>query len=198
VHHEREDCRIPQTIAASVELPQFGTAFMTRRDPPAVMLVRAGSARRREPLVLSGHERSTSANQHRRLEVHPRLDLGRRSSPALGSNPTSPAAEHPAHDARASGWFEEEGRWGTTMPVTRDSPSIQGDVPGPDPARAPPTKAVAGGARLSGAAGGGLPCLGKVRDAERRCPRSRRGWSTFGPHASGAERLATVSSGLQR
>jgi hypothetical protein len=57
-------------------------------------------------------------------------------------------------------------------PLARDSPSIQGDVPGPDPARAPPSKAVAGGARLSGAAGGGLPCFGKVRDAERHCPRS--------------------------
>jgi hypothetical protein len=48
---------------------------------------------------------------------------------------------------------------------------------------------------LSGAAGGGLPCLGKVRDAERRCPH-RRGilvhvWST----AIGTERFATVSSG---
>jgi hypothetical protein len=26
---------------------------------------------------------------------------------------------------------------------------------------------------LSGAAGGGLPCLGKFRDAERRCPHGR-------------------------
>jgi len=40
--------------------------------------------------------------------------------------------------------------------------------------------------------------LGKVRDAERRCPTSGRAWSTFGPHAIGAERFATVSSGLQR
>jgi hypothetical protein len=24
MHYEREDCRIPQTIAASVELPHFG------------------------------------------------------------------------------------------------------------------------------------------------------------------------------
>jgi hypothetical protein len=89
-------------------------------------------------------------------------------------------------------WFERAGRWGTTTPVTRDSPSIQGDVPGPDPARAPPSKAVAGGARLSGAAGGGLPCLGKVRDAARRCPPSGRAWSTFGPHAIGTQRFVTV------
>jgi hypothetical protein len=88
VHHEREDCRIPQTIAASVELAHLGTAFRTRRDPPAVMLVRAGSARHREPLVLTGHERSASANLHRRSKAAHRHNLGRRSSPALGSNPT--------------------------------------------------------------------------------------------------------------
>jgi hypothetical protein len=35
----------------------------------------------------------------------------------------------------------------------------------------------------------------KVRDAERRCPRERAGLSTFGPHAIGTERSATVSSG---
>jgi hypothetical protein len=40
-------------------------------------------------------------------------------------------------------WFEPAGCWGTTMPLTRDSPSTQGDVPGPDPARAPPNKAIA-------------------------------------------------------
>ena len=57
------------------------------------------------------------------------------------------------------------------MPVTRDSPSIQGDVPGPDPARAPPSKAVAGGVRLSGAAGGGLPC--QARSAMRRAAAPR-------------------------
>jgi hypothetical protein len=51
-------------------------------------LVRTGSARHREPLVLGGHERSASANEHRRSESIHRSNLGRRSSPALGSNPT--------------------------------------------------------------------------------------------------------------
>jgi hypothetical protein len=100
-------------------------------------------------------------------------------------------------DARASGRFQGEGRLGTTMPVTRGSPSIQGDVPGPDPARAPLARRLPGGLACRGAAGGSaLP--GKVRDAARRCPRERRAWSTFGPHAIGAERFATVSSGLRR
>jgi hypothetical protein len=58
----------------------------------AVVLVRIGSARHREPLVLGGHERSASANQRRRSEAIHRYDLGRRSSPALGSNPTSSAS----------------------------------------------------------------------------------------------------------
>jgi hypothetical protein len=42
-----------------------------------VALVRAGSVRHQEPLVLGGHERSPSANQHRRSETVHRLDLGR-------------------------------------------------------------------------------------------------------------------------
>src|SRR5829696_3313025 len=50
--------------------------------------VRAGSARHREPLVLGGHQRSRSASKNRRSQCIHRHDLGRRSSPALGSNPT--------------------------------------------------------------------------------------------------------------
>jgi hypothetical protein len=79
------------------------------------------------------------------------------------------------------------------MALARDSPSIQGDVPGPDPARAPPSKAAAGRVRLSGAAGGGLPCLGKVRHARSAAaPASESCLSTFGPHAIGTERSPTV------
>ena len=44
----------------------------------------------------------------------------------------------------------------------------------------------------------GVSLLAKVRDAERRCPREERAWSTYGPHAIGAERFLAVSSGLQR
>ena len=74
-------------------------------------------------------------------------------------------------------WFGHAERWGTTLLVTRDSPSIQGDVPGPDPARAPLTRRLPGGARLSGAAGGGsrrgvyLASQGPPGGA--RCPRER-------------------------
>jgi len=60
------------------------------RTGPDNRLVRAGSARHQEPLVLGGHERSTSANQHRRSEAVHHLDLERRSSPTLGSNPSVP------------------------------------------------------------------------------------------------------------
>ena len=52
-------------------------------------LVRAGSARHREPLVIGGRERSRPANQNRRSHGIHRHDLGRRSSLALGSDPTS-------------------------------------------------------------------------------------------------------------
>jgi hypothetical protein len=36
---------------------------------------------------------------------------------------------------------------------------------------------------------------GKSANAERRCPRAGHAWSTFGPHAIGAERFVAVSSG---
>ena len=59
--------------------------------PTSSLLVRAGSARQQKPLVPGGHERSTSANQHRRSQaVHRHLE--RRSNPALGSNPTCTSA----------------------------------------------------------------------------------------------------------
>jgi hypothetical protein len=49
--------------------------------------------------------------------------------------------------------------------------------------------------QVGGRAGGGLPC--QPRSATRRAaaPTSERIWSTFGPHAIGTERFATVSSG---
>jgi hypothetical protein len=81
------------------------------------------------------------------------------------------------------------------MPLTRDSPSIQGDVPGPDPARAPPSKAVAGGARLSGAAGGGLPCQARPAMRSAAAPGERACLVHVWCHAIGAERSVAVSSG---
>jgi hypothetical protein len=62
---------------------------VVRRWQGCVALVRAGSARHQESLVSGGHERSPSANQHRRSETVHRFDQGRRSSTGLGSNPTS-------------------------------------------------------------------------------------------------------------
>jgi hypothetical protein len=52
-----------------------GTSSRRRARPPfqargdLVALVRAGSARHREPLVLGGHERSRSASENRRLQA---------------------------------------------------------------------------------------------------------------------------------
>jgi hypothetical protein len=50
------------------------------------------SARHRKPLVLNGHQRSTSVWQNRRSDAYRRSNLGRRRKPALGSNPTSSAS----------------------------------------------------------------------------------------------------------
>jgi hypothetical protein len=81
------------------------------------------------------------------------------------------------------------------MPVTRDSPSIQGDVLAQTPPGLPLTRRLPGGARLSGQpAGVSLPA--KVRQAERRCPHER---DVPGPrlgHAIGTERFPAVTSGV--
>jgi hypothetical protein len=53
-------------------------------------MVRAGSARHRNALVPSGHERSRSASQNHRSHALHRYDLGRQRKLSLGSNPTSP------------------------------------------------------------------------------------------------------------
>jgi hypothetical protein len=70
-------------------------------------------------------------------------------------------------------WFEHAGCWGTNLPQTRDSPPIQGDVPGPDPARAPPNKAIAQAGLACRGSRRGSPLPAKVRQAERRCPGER-------------------------
>jgi hypothetical protein len=54
-----------------------------------VALVRARSVRRREPLVLGGHERSPSEYENSRSRGLHRYDLGRRNRMGPGSNPTS-------------------------------------------------------------------------------------------------------------
>jgi hypothetical protein len=73
------------------------------------------------------------------------------------------------------------------MPLVRDNPSTQGDVPGPDPARAPPNKAIAqaGLACRGQPAGVSLASQGSATRGAPLPPRAGRAWSTFGPHASG-------------
>jgi hypothetical protein len=98
-------------------------------------------------------------------------------------------------DARASGRSQEEGRLGTTMPTGQGQPSIQGDVPGPDPARLPLARRLPGWARLLGAAPAGV-CLARQGP---RCgaplpPRAAclvHVWST-------RHRSRAVRNGLQR
>ena len=70
--------------------------------------------------------------------------------------------------------------------------------PWPRPRQGSPSKAVAGGTHVSGAAAGGLPYQPRPPTRSAAPPQAGRVWSTFGPHAIGAERFTTVSSGLQR
>jgi hypothetical protein len=76
-----------------------------RRGPePAVIvvaLVRTGSVRHREPLVLGGHERSRPAYKNRRSHSIHRYDLGRRSSMGPGSSPSSGTRYYPPADGPA-------------------------------------------------------------------------------------------------
>jgi hypothetical protein len=170
-------------------------------------LVRAGSAPRQQPLVPGGHERSRPANPESQVIRHPPLRPRKAKQRGAGSNPTSPAAAHQLRDTTtdqprgpmsskhppSSAWFEHAACWGTTMPVTRDSPSILGDVPGPDPARAPPNKAIARAGSLSGVAGGGLLASQGPRRGAPLPPRASvpvHVWST-------CHRNRAVPSGLQ-
>jgi hypothetical protein len=86
------------------------------------------------------------------------------------------------------------------MPVTRDSPSLQRDVPGPDPARAPPNKAIV----MAGLACRGQPagvCLPSARSAMRAaaaptsgaCPTDRPEGGRYGHPFCNARVACAVS-----
>src|SRR5215211_7473562 len=67
-------------------------------------------------------------------------------------------------------WFEHAGCWGPHA-GDQGQPSTQGDVPGPDPARAPPNKAIApAGLACRGQPAGGLP-LAAAHDQHAAPPR---------------------------
>ena len=95
----------------------------------------------------------------------------------------------------SSVWFEHAQRWGTSMPLATDSPPIQGDVPGPDPARAPPNKAIVqAGLACRGQPAGvylasqGPPRRSAAAPASGTCPVSV--WAT----PEGTDRSAAVAS----
>jgi hypothetical protein len=122
-----------------------GVRDRTGPDPAVdLAMVRAGSARHREatvPAGMSGHDRyEESAGHHTFLARTSGSGTARRR---VRIPPPQTPSIQPTTLERAAG-FKRRAALGTTMPVTRDSPSIQGDVPGPDSARAPPSKAVAG------------------------------------------------------
>src|SRR5215208_184798 len=83
------------------------------------------------------------------------------------------------------------------MPVVRYSPSTQGDVPGPDPARAPPNKAIArAGLACRGQPAGGLPCQPRSATRSAAAPTSEDVARTLADDA--AARGAGVSVCLGR
>jgi hypothetical protein len=68
--------------------------------------------------------------------------------------------------------FEHAACWGTNLPLTRDSPSIQGMSLAQTPPGLPLTRRSPRRGSLVGGSRRGLPCQAKVRHAERRCPTS--------------------------
>jgi hypothetical protein len=83
--------------------------------------------------------------------------------------------------------------------VTRDSPSTQGDVPGPDPARAPPTKAMLRRGSLVGGSRRGSTLPAKVRQAGAAVPGERclvHVWSTC--HRNRAVRAASSGASFEQ
>jgi hypothetical protein len=91
--------------------------------------------------------------------------------------------------------FDHSGRWGTSMPVTRDGPSLQGDVPGPDPARAPPNKAIAQAGSLVGQPAGVSPGSQGSAMRSAAAPHER---DVPGPCLGHTPRNRAVLSGHQR
>jgi hypothetical protein len=61
----------------------------------------------------------------------------------------------------------------------------------------PLTRRLPGRGSLVGGSRRGSPCQARSATRSAAAPASGRAWSTFGPHAIGAERFVAVSSGLQ-
>jgi hypothetical protein len=122
--------------------------------------------------VNHGTERTTTVTAIRPLSWR-RHALPARTHPANMPDKeeiwTAMSASQPPSSVR----FEHVQRWGITMPLATDSPSILGDVPGPDPARAPPNKASPGRGSLVGGSRRGSPC--QARSAMRSAAAPRAG-----------------------
>jgi len=138
------------------------------------------------PLHLKGETQVDSTPNHAGLILNGRI--------ALISRLLSCGPSHPPPWA----WFEPAGAWGTTMPLVRDSPSRQGMSLARTPPGLPLPRRLPRRGSLVGGSGGGLPCQARSARRSVAAPASGRAWSTFGPHAIGAQRFVAVSSGLQR
>src|SRR4029453_3478237 len=81
------------------------------------------------------------------------------------------------------------------MPVTRDSPSIQGDVLARTPPGLPLTRRSPRRGSLVGGSRRGAPCQARSATRSAAAPTGGACLVQVGPHAIGPERFATVSSG---
>ena len=184
--HAHDAC-LPLRTRCSRTVPDGAGRRLPERPPaPSVPPV--------EPRVSDGAGRVRTVTVGVRI---PPLQPPRTNSMTPGASglhippPSCPAVQQPPSWA----WFEQAGRWGATMPVTRDSPSIQGDVLAQTPPGLPLTRLSPRRGSLVGAAGGGLPC--QPRSATRRAAAPTSGtclvhvWATH-------HRNRAVPSGSQR
>jgi hypothetical protein len=159
----------------------------------------AWSTRHRNPGPRRAPAVTTSA-QNSQVKLPSRHERGSRNRMEPGSNLTfqprtstmTPGANG-LHLPAIVPWFERTERWGTTMALARDSPSIQGM----SPAQTPPGSLAR---RLPGGfAGRGsrrrLPCQPRSATRSAIAPASESCPIHLGPHAIGTERSPTVPSG---
>jgi len=111
--------------------------------------------------------RSSTSKELRAKPAHDQEGAATKACPPLWTIPRRhrPRRATWSKMSTSCAWFARAGSWGTTTSVTRDSPSIQGDVPGPNPARAPLARRLPGRGSLVGGnrRGSTLPAQGPLR-----------------------------------
>jgi hypothetical protein len=162
-----------------------------------VTLVRAGSARLREPLHLGGHQRSRRTRKNRRSCGIHRYDLGRRSSTGQGSNPSPKELPQASGPCQRGTWSPSTGL--ALRPSWR--PSRQASSTAVLPGRAPDvpyTSVRSGHPRTTTVHAHALRAVGSARTERAEGASQARGAACPGPRWVRAPSVARDPSGHER